>query len=252
MDALPHHHLAETTADAFSGAALLSHGAAVGLTAGMSAGGLDHRLRVGVQREVEGSDVAARFAWGTVVGGYLLPVVLAPGMLAVGRLAGSKDTSRAGAAAVQALVLTVGVTFALKALTGRPFPLNGGDPRAPDRLEHPSYARLWGPPSLARVAWPSGHTAAGFALASSFTGALPGRWWVPAVSYPLAVALGVGMVVGDHHWASDVLAGALMGQAIGAAAGRSFSRGASTERRALVVAPLPVARGAGVTLAGIW
>jgi hypothetical protein len=71
-------------------------------------------------------------------------------VLAIGHLAGSKDASRAGAAAVQALVLTVGVAFSLKA------------------------------------------------------------------------------------------------------AGRSFARDAQEERRAVGVAPLPVARGAGVALAGSW
>lgn len=249
----PYEHLADNAWRGFVAPGLIFHGAAVALTVGLSAGGLDHRVRVEVQRGVEGSAAAGSLSRGAVVGGYVLPALIAPGVYAAGLLAQRAGAARAGAAAVQALVLTVGATFALKALTGRPFPLNGGDPRAPDRLQHPEYARQWGPPSLDRVAWPSGHTSAGFALASSLTYALPGRWWVPAVSYPVAVALGVGMVVGDHHWASDVVAGALLGQAVGSAVGQGFARPAAGEpARSVWVTPVPRADGGGLAAVGVW
>jgi membrane-associated phospholipid phosphatase len=38
---------------------------------------------------------------------------------------------------------------------------------------------------------------------------------VPIVAYPLALGIGFGTVDGDRHWASEVIVGALIGQAIG-------------------------------------
>ncbi len=247
----PLDHLGTSAARAFGPPGLYAHGAAVAVTAAMAYGGLDHRARVEIQRGVEGSPGAAALARGAVVGGYVLPAV-APLFFLAGFGAGHRGAARVGAAATQALALTLGATFALKALTGRPFPLNGGDPRAPDRLDHPEYARAFGPPSLRRVAWPSGHTAVGFSLASSLTGALPGRWWVPLAGYTVAAALGAGMLVGDHHWASDVVAGALLGQATGAAVGRSFAPGSDLNAPSVTLLSLPEPGGLRVALVGAW
>lgn len=247
----PHDHLARNARDAFLWPGALYHGAAFALTAGMAWGGADHAIRVGVQHRVEGSDMASSSAQTAVIGGYVIPMIVAPGVYLAGLFAKNQDAARAGAAAIQAVVLTAGATFTLKALTGRPFPLNGGDPRASDRLQHPEYARHFGPPSLTAVAWPSGHTSVGFALAASLTGALPGRWWVPAVTYPVAVALGAGMVVGDHHWSSDVVAGALLGQAVESAVGRGFS-GVNQPDSALAVVPLVDRERRGVAVVGRW
>lgn len=71
---------------------------------------------------------------------------------------------------------------------------------------------------------------------------------MPAVSYPLAAAVGYGMVAGDHHWLSDVVAGALVGQAIGQAVGRQFAR----SPRAVSWSLAPMTGGAGATVVGLW
>jgi membrane-associated phospholipid phosphatase len=231
--------LGRNVAEAFSGTSLLLHGGAVAGTLALAASGADHALRVEAQQNLRWP----AFGNGAVWVGYVLPVVVAPGIYLWGLAAGNNPRARAGAAAVQALVVTTATTFALKWITGRPFPSHGGDPAAPDRLEHPEYAReasFWPQTTARGVAWPSGHTSAAFSVAAALTSSQAGRLWVPLVAYPVATAIGAGMIVGDHHWASDVLAGALLGQAVGWAVGRGFRAAAGGDGGASVaVLPAP-------------
>ncbi len=209
------------------GLALVS--TAVGGTALASASGADHEAR---RAAIEGFGSDA-YGDVMVVAGYVTPVVVPAGLYAVGLGARKRTLAHHGAAAIQAVVLTFGATVALKAVTGRPFPLRGGDPAAPDRLDHPEYAREWHPLQPARgYAWPSGHASAAFAAAASLS-ASTADLTVTATSYGVATAISVGMLVGDRHWLSDVVAGALIGQAVGDAVGRGFRRRlVGTEARA--------------------
>ena len=40
---------------------------------------------------------------------------------------------------------------------------------------------------------------------------LPDEIWLPIIGYPFALAIGVGMIEGDFHWLSDIVAGGLIG-----------------------------------------
>jgi membrane-associated phospholipid phosphatase len=91
-------------------------------------------------------------------------------------------------------------------------------------------------------AWPSGHAATTFAFAAAIRTSLPRRAGVfRYVGYVLATAVSAGMLLGDHHWTSDVLSGALLGEAIG----RSFGGGADE-------GPAVVPSGAGLALGGAF
>ncbi|HZU83238.1 MAG TPA: hypothetical protein VE987_09990, partial [Polyangiaceae bacterium] len=61
-------------------------------------------------------------------------------------------------------------------------------------------------------------------------------------------------IVGDHHWTSDVIAGALIGYAFGSSVGRSFrrrARGETGQDRAIRI--VPVGPGAvGGAVVGVW
>ena len=61
--------------------------------------------------------------------------------------------------------------------------------------------------------FPSGHTTRSFAIAAAFS-ARGGRK-VAAIAYPVAALVGLSTVQEDLHWASDVVAGAALGLAIG-------------------------------------
>jgi len=101
---------------------------------------------------------------------------------------------------------TVGM---LKLGVGRQWPNGGADPSAPDRLEHPERSRDFAPFQRGVGAWPSGHTAVMFAGAAAFRASNPelGVWSL--AGYPLALGVASGMWLADHHWASDIVSGAL-------------------------------------------
>lgn len=181
--------------------------------------GLDHRLRLVAQR-----DLGGRYHLEPV--SLYAPYVLAPGVLVThvgGALAGSCTVRRPTAAVLQALVLGLGVTGLLKWSTGRGWPNGGRDPKAPDRLAHPDAATAFRPFRAGLAAFPSGHTLTMMVAAAAFRGAEPELGVLGWAGYPLVLGVGAGMWLSDHHWASDIVSGALLGEAIGGAVGRSFA-----------------------------
>lgn len=102
--------------------------------------------------------------------------------------------------AAEALAWTYAAVFAVKVATGR------ARPDAP--------VTGWSGPRFDddRHSFPSGHTAIAFAAAALLASAEP-RWREEA--YAAAALVGVARVVLGRHWPSDVLAGALLGTAIG-------------------------------------
>jgi membrane-associated phospholipid phosphatase len=237
--------------EAFSGYNLIFYGAAVGETAVMAFSGGDHAARVFVQKNV------ASAAWGNaaVLAGYVLPAVAAPIVWGAGLATDNCDALGAGSAAIQSLAMTFLATVLLEWSTGRPYPLHGGDPHAPDVLGHPEYAREFRPFNFkGDWAWPSGHTSAITSVVAALSGWNPDRIAIPLIGYPVAAAIGAGMIVGDHHWTSDVVAGALVGYAVGSSVGSSFRRralGQSSETRDVHIVPLGFGMIGGAVV-GAW
>jgi membrane-associated phospholipid phosphatase len=206
----------------------------------LAPGGFDQRARLVAQRELGGRHNLEYVSLAT-------PYVFSGGLLVAYGLGvgfGACDSLRPEAALLQALALTGGTVALLKLSTGRQWPNGGGDPNAPDRLDHPDRARDFTPFTRGLGAWPSGHTALMFAAASAFRGATPELGWLRWLGYPLAVGVGLGMWLGDHHWASDIVSGALLGEAIGGSVGPSFAD-ALNVRGTVVLVPEP---GSGMTL----
>jgi membrane-associated phospholipid phosphatase len=77
--------------------------------------------------------------------------------------------------------------------------------------------------------FPSGHTARSFAIAAVFS-ARGGRK-AACIAYPVAAFVGLSTVQQDRHWASDVVAGAGLGLAIG--------KGIATRHPAAGAGPAP-------------
>jgi membrane-associated phospholipid phosphatase len=240
--------------DTFTGINLVWYGGAFLATGAMALGGVDHSIRVGVQRSLR----SPAYADASFYAGYILPALAAPAVYLVGLASHDPVAAGAGSAALQALAVTLVATGILKIATGRSYPLNGGDPGAADRLEHPEYARQFRPfqDFSPLPSWPSGHTSATLSIAAALTAYYPDQVWIPFVGYPIATMIGFGMVVRDSHWASDVVGGALVGHAIGYSVGRAFRkrvRGAgSGEVSPVSIAPVIAPAFVGVTARGAW
>lgn len=191
-----------------------------------------------VQEYFQEHDPASqRFADVTLAVGWVAPVLLPLGLYLGGLAGDSSELATAGAAALQAAAVQALFVTTLKYLTDRAGPYPDGDPtRArwskglfrdsddPDDFD-------WNPFDIAGgLRWPSGHTSSNIALVSALLAFYPDRPLIALVGYPIALAIGVGMIEGDFHWFSDVIAGGLIGHAIGWTIGKHFRGRYDAER----------------------
>lgn len=238
--------------EAFGGTNLIFYAGAVAGSAAMAFSGADQSVRVAVQEHI-GSNVVGNTADLT---GYILPVVVAPGVWLAGLAFGDRAATGAGSAAVQALAVTALATAVLKIGLGRGYPSGGRDPNAPDRLDHPEDAHSFRPFqswSWPFPSWPSGHTSSATSVVAALTAYYgTDELWIPFVGYPVALAIGFGMLVGDEHWTSDLVTGAVLGQCIGWSIGRAFRERERGEVPRVSLVPIvgPSSQGAGI--AGTW
>lgn len=126
---------------------------------------------------------------------YVFPV-LGVGYLA-GRLTGSPSLSRLSVRAGTAAIVASGITMALKYSIGRTRPTGDGD------------SDLFRPFS-GSTSFPSGHVTLAFAVATVVADETKDSWSDIAL-YGAASLTGFARMNDDRHWASDVLAGALVG-----------------------------------------
>lgn len=193
---------------------------------------IDHPLRNEMRRHAPNNNGAllqverfgAQYAAG-VVGGFYV----------AGVLSGNDNAVQVAGDGLAASLIASGiVTPALKLAFGR------ARPRANMGVNY------FKPFSSANASFPSGHTTEAFALASVISGHYD-ETWVSVASYGVAGLVGVARTYHDAHFASDVVAGAM----IGALVGKSVVNH-NREQRAGRVAILPdLAPGlVGVRLAG--
>jgi membrane-associated phospholipid phosphatase len=63
--------------------------------------------------------------------------------------------------------------------------------------------------------FPSGHSAATWALARVMVEETPGHPWLHALFYGLATGVSIGRVTGENHFPSDALVGSVIGYMVG-------------------------------------
>jgi membrane-associated phospholipid phosphatase len=171
------------------------------------------------------------FAQTTFIVGGVAPVIVPLGLYVGGLAADSSELATAGAAALQAAAIQAVFVTTLKWITDRAGPYPDGDPnrkrsltgvfrdsKDPDDFNFNPFDIAGG------LRWPSGHTASNVALVSALVAFYPNEPWIAAIGYPLALAIGIGMIDGDYHWLSDVVAGSLIGHIIGWSVGRNFRK----------------------------
>ncbi len=137
------------------------------------------------------------------------PFIVAGGMFALGELGRAPSLSAAGEHVTEAVVIAASLTALGKGLAGRALP-------GVQASENFQWARGFHRGNGPFVAFPSGHTAAAFALAASLTGEAdawrPGldRYVGPA-AYTFATAIGLARVYQRVHWMSDLPLAAAIG-----------------------------------------
>jgi membrane-associated phospholipid phosphatase len=221
----------ESIVETFAFPEILFHVAAGAVTAPLAFGGIDGAVQAWFQ-DVDplGGRGVARFM---LDAGFYSPLVIGLGFYAGGLIAGEEELATAGSAVTQAIVLTAVSTLVLKRLTDRGAPYRDGVAPEPGVSQDnaPIRIRRSGDPEDFRgdpdeyedgIMWPSGHTSSHFAIAAALTAFYPDEPWIAAVTYPIALLMGLYMIEGDFHWLSDVIAGALIGHVIGWVVGANF------------------------------
>jgi membrane-associated phospholipid phosphatase len=123
------------------------------------------------------------------------PVTL--GLLGAGMVSGNDELTRSGGRLAVTLALGGVASNAAKLALGRPRPYESSDADG--------YV-----PFSGQEAMPSGHTTMAFAFATALSDDIR-RPWATVGLYTLAVGVGWSRINDNHHWLSDVAAGAVLG-----------------------------------------
>jgi membrane-associated phospholipid phosphatase len=157
--------------------------------------------------------------------GYAVPMLTPVTLYLTGLSVKNEKLQITGLALTQSLMLTMLIQTPLKIATGRTWPgiVDGWDSplsRRSDRADNYSCEFNW--LNLDAIGgWPSGHTANAFSAAATIAQIYHDNIMLKVAVYTYASLLGLGMSVYDH-WASDVIAGALIGIAVGTTVGKSY------------------------------
>lgn len=136
---------------------------------------------------------------------YTLPVF--GGLYLYGAFADQPETLHFALTGVKVFVISGVFAEAIKHFSHR---------HRPYQDQPPDPGNWDGPFSLLKYdAFPSGHTITAFASAAFFTNYFPEKKWVGWLSYSLATGVGLSRLNDNKHWATDVLAGAVLGHYIG-------------------------------------
>lgn len=85
---------------------------------------------------------------------------------------------------------------------------------APEGNFSNTWFKTTGNPLTAKGSFPSGHSAAAFAIATVFAERYSKRRWVPFVAYGVAGLVGFSRISSNHHFLSDVGFGSVLGFSI--------------------------------------
>jgi PAP2 superfamily len=141
---------------------------------------------------------------GDVVGGAPFQFGLTGAALGVGLITKNKKWQNFALDNLQAQIFTGGLTWVVKELTHRARPETGEGNFA-------WYGPFHGQENKSFF---SGHTSLSFSTATMIYLYTGRKWWVGALSYGTAAAVGISRMQQQKHWASDVVAGALIGTSV--------------------------------------
>jgi membrane-associated phospholipid phosphatase len=217
-----------TTPFKFTKKQWLVTGAAIGITATIIHFDNDIDKWATVQKQKHGwvnksSPVITQF--GSIYG---IATVAATGLLSAA-LKNQKGV-QTSLLATQAWITSAAWVQLIKHLTGRE------DPSASYVYSKMPGGKWWGPfaeydqdlPVYKSVssfdAFPSGHTATAFSIATVFATRYKDRKAIPVICYSAATLVGISRLTEHQHWASDVFVGALIGYVCGKQVVANFNK----------------------------
>jgi membrane-associated phospholipid phosphatase len=155
--------------------------------------------------------------------GFILPVALPLGLYFYGRSHERTDFQITGLAMGQAALLGVLISSSIKTFTGRRDPgiMSGIVNGERDSLDFSGDFAFGFMERGIFSGWPSSHTTVIFAMAVTLSELYPKNTGLKIAAYSYAALTGIGMSL-FTHWASDAVAGALIGYAIGKSVGKSY------------------------------
>jgi membrane-associated phospholipid phosphatase len=140
-------------------------------------------------------------------------IVTSAGIYTIGRIDAQRRVQALGLHSLESIVLADALGVGIKLLAGRQRPYID--------VKNPYSFQLWrGFQGDQYRSFPSGHTIAAFAFASSLTRETQ-FWWprggmvVGTVFYGGATMVGLSRIYNNMHWASDAMAGAAIGTIVG-------------------------------------
>ncbi len=141
---------------------------------------------------------------GDIIGGPYVQFGITGAALGVGLISKNKKWQHFALDNLQAQIFTGGLTWVFKELTHRARPETGEG----------NYA-WYGPfHGQENKSFFSGHTSLTFSTATMIYLHTGRKWWVAALAYGSATAVGISRMQQQKHWASDVVAGALIGTTV--------------------------------------
>jgi PAP2 superfamily. len=199
----------------------INHLLAASMTYGLVKGGIDWKWN-----NFANDKGISRIGFASVEVGGLAPILIPLALYGYGRSAQNEKLQVTALALGQAAILSVGISSAYKALTGR---------RPPDDRDvirgKTDYSGDFKFGFLNRGAydgWPSSHTMTAFAMATTLIELYPDNKTIEVASLAYASLIGVGVST-NIHWFSDAVGGALIGYSIGKTVGSGFNELSATD-----------------------
>jgi membrane-associated phospholipid phosphatase len=155
--------------------------------------------------------------------GFIVPALTPFAAYIAGRSTNNEKLQITGLAVAQSVMLTLAIQTPLKMITGRATPgiTRGWFYDRSQRTDDFSGEFNWFNMDFV-AGWPSGHTANAFSVAATIAELYKDNLWIKIGAYSYAALIGFGVTL-NVHWTSEMLAGALIGYAVGKTVGKSFN-----------------------------
>lgn len=203
----------QNTTESFQGSNLYFHLAAVAVTPGIIATGIDASVYDHFKHSPNG------WAWPGAVLASGAGAAVASGWL---YLSNDKKSIGASYAILHATVITAIYIRTLKLITGRSHPTKTNPATSREQSESFDFG---GFNFKTGYGWPSGHMSHTVAVMSALSNYYPEKKWIRNLGYILAGYMLYTVSAHDYgqmHWFSDGVAGALIGYAIGTTVGKNM------------------------------